>query len=219
MPESVTTGTVKVVALFAAATLLAISGILLLVVDRGHPASRAASPTPAASSTDTTQPQPTPPEPTGSAVPSTQGTAAPDEVPAPASVPPKAAQTARQFVIAWASHDASPGHDTSFSDAGRRSAAYATADLAAQLRDPGDRSTRLWQQWVADKTRDTCVIDRVATPDGAPAPTTTRAFVRVLYTCTTYSAGHQPTRSPDQLALEMHLASAGAWRVGALVNA
>ncbi|MGW1496359.1 hypothetical protein [Streptomyces sp. NPDC002402] len=215
-PKSVNTSTGKVVALFAAAALLATIGILLLVTDPDRPASRAAAPKPQPSATDTSEAQP---EPAGSPAPSTGGTAAPNEAPAPASVPPKAAETARQFAIAWASHDASPGHDTSFSDAGRRAAAYATADLAAQLREPGERSTRLWQQWVADKTRVTCAIDRVATPDGAPAPTTTRAFVRVLYTCTTHSAGHQPTSSPDQLALEMHLASAGAWRVGALVNA
>ncbi|MET7604907.1 hypothetical protein ABZS96_20750 [Streptomyces avermitilis] len=214
-PKSENTSTGKAFALFAAAALLAISGILLLVVDTGRPASRAALPTPSASSTDTSEVQP---DPASSPTPSPQDTAVPDESPA-VSVPPKAAKTARQFATAWASHDASPGQDTSFSDAGRRAAAYATADLAAQLRDPGDRSTRLWQQWVADKTRVTCAVDRVAAPDGAPVPTTSRAFVRVLYTCTAYSAGQQPTRSPDQLALEMHLAPSGAWRVGALVNA
>ncbi|MFC7992173.1 hypothetical protein ACFUV2_22965 [Streptomyces pilosus] len=205
----------KIFVLFAAAALLAITGILLLVVDPGRapsaePGTATASPGPLSSAPSTSS------EPT----PTAQDTAAEEqELSAPESVPPKAADTARRFVLAWASHDARPGHDVSFSDAGRRAATYATDELAAQLREPGDRSTRLWQQWLADETRVTCAVDRVATPDGAPAATSERAYVRVLYTCTTRAAGQPATRSHDQLALEMHHEPAGAWRVAAIVNA
>lgn len=206
----------KIFVLFAAAALLAITGILLLVVDPGRaapsaePGTATASPGPL-SSTPSTSSEPTP---------TAQDTAAEEQEPsAPESVPPKAADTARRFVLAWASHDARPGHDVSFSDAGRRAATYATDELAAQLREPGDRSTRLWQQWLADETRVTCAVDRVATPDGAPAATSERAYVRLLYTCTTRAAGQPATRSHDQLALEMHHVPAGAWRVAAIVNA
>jgi hypothetical protein len=207
-------GTWKVVVIFASAALMAVAGILLLVVDPGHTVPRAAPTTPSAAAPSMTQP-----EPSSASIPVTEDTAASDEEPAPDSIPPKAAETARRFVTAWASHDARPGHDSSFSDAGRRAAAYATAELASQLRDPGDRSMRLWQQWVTDRTRVNCAIDRIATPDGAPSATATRAFVRVLYTCATHAAGRQPTRSHEQLALEMRRIRAGAWRVGALVNA
>ncbi|MFE9137847.1 hypothetical protein [Streptomyces sp. NPDC007355] len=207
----------KIFVLFAAAALLAITGILLLVVDPGRaapsaePGTAAASPGPFSSTPSTSSAEPTS---------TPQGTAAPEqESSAPGSVPPKAADTARRFVLAWASHDARPGHDVSFSDAGVRAAAYATDEFAAQLREPGDRSTRLWQQWTADKARVTCVVDRVATPDGAPSATTTRAYVRLLYTCTTRAAGQPATRSHDQLALEMRHEPAGAWRVAAIVNA
>ncbi|MDX5563306.1 hypothetical protein PYK79_08530 [Streptomyces sp. ID05-04B] len=210
-------GAWKIFVLFAAAALLAITGILLLVVDRGRaapsaePDTAAASPGPTSSAPSTSSAGPTP---------TSQDTAAAEREPsAPGAVPPEAANTARRFVLAWASHDARPGHDVSFSDAGRRAAAYATDELAAQLREPGDRSTRLWQQWLADKTRVNCVVDRVAAPDGAPAATSERAYVRLLYTCTTRAAGQPATRSHDQLAVEMHHAPAGAWRVAAIVNA
>ncbi|MFD9052483.1 hypothetical protein [Streptomyces zaomyceticus] len=215
-PQTEKPNTWKIFLLFAAAALLAITGILLLVVDPGRAAPSAepdtatASPGPFASSPSTSS------EPT----PTAQDTAAAEQdSSAPGSVPPKAADTARGFVLAWASHDARPGHDVSFSDAGWRAAAYATDEFAAQLREPGDRSTRLWQQWSADKTRVTCVVDRVATPDGAPSATTTRAYVRLLYTCTTRAAGQPATRSHDQLALEMRHEPAGAWRVAAIMSA
>ncbi|MFC8944133.1 MULTISPECIES: hypothetical protein [Streptomyces] len=206
----------KIFVLFAAAALLAITGILLLVVDPGRaapsaePGTATASPGPL-SSTPSTSSEPTP---------TAQDTAAEEQEPsAPETVPPKAADTARRFVLAWASHDARPGHDVSFNDAGRRAATYATDELAAQLREPGDRSTWLWQQWLADESRVTCAVDRVATPDGAPAATSERAYVRLLYTCTTRGAGQPATRSHDQLALEMRHEPAGAWRVAAIVNA
>ncbi|GKQ34630.1 hypothetical protein [Streptomyces sp. A012304] len=207
----------KIFVLFAAAALLATTGILLLVVDPGRstpttkPDTATAPPGSPSSTPSTSSSEPTP---------TSQDAAATEQEPsASGSVPPKAADTARRFVLAWASHDARPGHDVSFSDAGRRAATYATEELAAQLREPGDRSTRLWQQWLADKTRVTCVVDRVATPDGAPAATSERAYVRLLYTCTTRAAGQPTTRSHDQLAVEMHHAPAGAWRVAAIVNA
>ncbi|MFJ8752296.1 hypothetical protein ACIREO_23615 [Streptomyces sp. NPDC102441] len=207
----------KVLALFAAAALLATTGILLLVVDPGRTVAHTDLPKPSAPAPEPSTPEA---EPSSTSTPSAQETTESDEEPsAPQSVPPKAAETARRFVTAWASHDARVGHDSSFSDAGRRAAAYATDGLAAQLRDPGDRSVRLWQQWATDNTRVTCVIDRVATPDGAPAATAVRAYVRVLYTCATHAAGQQPTRSHEQIALELRQAPAGAWRVGALVNA
>ncbi|MFC8442610.1 hypothetical protein ACFUJT_31170 [Streptomyces griseoincarnatus] len=214
-PQSEKSSPSKIFVLFAAAALLAITGILLLVVDPGRapsaePGTTTASPGPL-SSTPSTSSEPTP---------TAQDTAAEEQEPsAPESVPPKAADTARRFVLTWASHDARPGHDVSFSDAGRRAATYATDELAAQLREPGNRSTRLWQQWLADRTRVTCAVDRVATPDGAPVATSERAYVRLLYTCTTRAAGQPATRSHDQLALEMHHMPAGAWRVAAIVNA
>ncbi|ATM24751.1 hypothetical protein SMD44_p10252 (plasmid) [Streptomyces alboflavus] len=150
-------------------------------------------------------------------LPAQSPAAAETEPATPDPVPPKAAETARRFVTAWGSHDAR--RDTSFSAAGRRAAVYATDELARQLRDPGQRSARLWQQWVTAQTRVTCAVDHVARPDGAPAPTATRAYARVLFTCTSRATGQRPTRSPDQLALEMHRLPAGTWRVGALINA
>ncbi|MCX4682311.1 hypothetical protein OG413_44830 [Streptomyces sp. NBC_01433] len=207
----------KVPVLFAAAALLAVTGVLLLAVDPGRTAPRADRPAPSAPPAEPSTPEA---EPTRPSAPAAQDTTAPDEeLSASQAVPPKAAETARSFVTAWASHDARPGRDASFSDAGRRAAAYATDGFADRLRDPGDRSIRLWQQWVTDKTHVTCAIDRVATPDGAPAATAARAYVRVLYTCTTHSAGQQPARSHEQIALELHHVPTGAWRVGALVNA
>lgn len=208
----------KIFLLFAAAVLLAITGIMLLVGSPSRAASSAepdpatASPEPLTSTPSTSSAEPTLPS---------QDTAAEDqELVTPGSVPPKAGATARRFVLAWASHDARPGHDVAFSDAGRRAATYATAELAAQLRELGDRSTWLWQQWLADKTRVACAVDRVALPDGAPPATATRAYVRLLYSCTTRAAGQPAIRSHDQqLAVEMHHEPAGVWRVAALVNA
>ncbi|MEU2354530.1 hypothetical protein ABZ599_16435 [Streptomyces misionensis] len=206
----------KVFALFAAAVLLAVAGILLLITFPGRQGSAEPPIATATSQGPSTTPR-TAPAASKSAL---RHTAPLDQAPSASGfVPPEAADTARRFVVAWASHDASPGHDTSFSDAGRRAAVYATDELATQLRDPGSRSARLWQQWVADKTRMSCTVDRVAIPDGAPAATVTRVYVRVLYTCTNRSAGRPVTRSHEQLALEMHRDPSGAWRVGAIVNA
>ncbi|MGW1616404.1 hypothetical protein ACWCQZ_44555 [Streptomyces sp. NPDC002285] len=207
----------KILTLFAAAALLAITGILLLITDLGR-AAPSADPTTATAPSH--EPAAAPSTPPAASTPAARYTAAPDREPsASESVPPRAADTARRFVLAWASHDARPGHDASFSDSGQRAAVYATDELAAQLREPGSRSARLWQQWAADRTRMSCSVERVAVPDGAPAATGTRAYVRVLYTCTSRSAGRQDTRSHEQLALEMHHEPAGAWRVGAIVNA
>ncbi|MFM9462853.1 hypothetical protein ACKI1K_08355 [Streptomyces scabiei] len=217
-PRSETPSTWTVLALFAAAALLAITGFLLLL-GSGPTIPDAIPSTSSKPSNLSAAPSAAQPQPTGSAVRPEQETTAADEAPARPSIPVNAAEIARRFVLAWAAHDARPGHDTSFSDASRRAAAYATDELAAQLRGASERSAYLWQQWVSDETRVACSIDRVTTPDGAPAPTETQAYARVLYTCTTHTADRRSTRSPDQLALEMNRTVTGAWQVSAIVNA
>ena len=123
---------------------------------------------------------------------------------------------ARGFVLAWASHDARPGKDASYTDAAERATAYTDRALAAQLSLSTPGAARQWQQWTAARARVTADITRIAVPDGAPAPTADTAWVRVRYRLTVTPAIARATSSDEQVALKLKRSTAGAWLVTAL---
>ncbi|MFC5148995.1 hypothetical protein [Streptomyces aureoversilis] len=138
----------------------------------------------------------------------------------PQGLPQPIAEAAKRFVTAWASHDARPGKDRDYSDAADRAAAEATADFAARLRaKTGSAGAHQWQQWQTNRTRVTTDFTRTTVPDGAPAPTTDTAYVRVLYTRTTAPEHAEPVASPQQVALRLERGTDGRWRAAGMPNA
>ncbi|MFZ3491638.1 hypothetical protein ACODT5_00095 [Streptomyces sp. 5.8] len=138
-----------------------------------------------------------------------------DEPPTPV-VPEELSVLARNFVEAWASHDARHGKDSSYGEAGRRAAALASPALANQLTASQSRSARQWKTWTDAQAQVTATVNDVVIPDGAPAPTAEHAYLRALYTVTTTTAGAPPTANEEHLALEMRRNPSGAWCVASL---
>ncbi|TGA97456.1 hypothetical protein E2651_31430 [Streptomyces sp. MZ04] len=118
-------------------------------------------------------------------------------------------------MIAWASHDARPGKDTSYDDASRRAADHAAGDLAKDLRTraSGSAGARQWLDWKDDRVQVTATVLQVSLPDGAPAPTGDSGFARVLYKVTQKPATGPSTESEEQVALKLRLGGDGNWRV------
>ncbi|MFE4516719.1 hypothetical protein ACFRMQ_21285 [Kitasatospora sp. NPDC056783] len=217
--------TVATTALFFGAALLVVIGALLL-----FPAPKPG-----------VEPKPTPaPLTTGdphTPVPTTGGTggstvAAPNPPAAPAtsaaaqettehllSVPAPVEQVARQFVTAWASHDARPGRDTSYEDAGRRAAAFASPTLGDDLAAARPATGGLWEQLRGQQAQVVAEVVEVRLPDGAPAPTDEVTVLRVIYRVTRTAVGAAPSVSVEQAALEVKAGIDGTWRVTALPNA
>ncbi|MER5549947.1 hypothetical protein ABT072_48070 [Streptomyces sp. NPDC002589] len=203
------------IALFVAAAVLAAVGVTLLLGLHGaeHPAASHSTPPTAAPSATATGSR------SGSAPPArTPPVDEPSKSPAiaePSPLPTPIQEAARAFTTAWASHDARPGRDTSFDDASRRAAAYAAGDLAEDLRThtSGSAGARQWLNWKADRVRVTAAVQRVSLPDGAPAPTPSTAFARVLYRVTATPENGQAVSSDQQVALKLRLGDNGTWRV------
>ncbi|WP_394426822.1 hypothetical protein [Streptomyces sp. SGAir0957] len=206
------------IALFAASAVLAVVGATLLLGTGGgeRPATSAPAPTAAASSHGTPDrgaPDRRAPAPTPSAASSSS---APSVTPAePRPVPQPMQDAARAFVVAWASHDARPGKDTSYDDASRRAADHAAGDLAQDLRTrtSGSAGAQQWQSWKSGRVQVTASVQRVSLPDGAPAPTQDSGFARVLYTVTQKAAAGAPTTSEQHVALKLRRGTDGTWRV------
>ncbi|WP_424892384.1 hypothetical protein [Streptomyces sp. XH2] len=208
------------IALFAAAALFAGLGIALLITPEptGKPTPR---PAPAAS-TSSAHPSASQAAPPIAPVPAISENQGPVSQPAatPQGLPAPLAEAAKRFVTAWASHDARPGKDHDYSDAADRAAAEATADFAARLRaKTGSAGAHQWQQWQATRTRVTAEITRTTVPDGAPAPTSDLAYVRVFYTLTTAPEHAEPISRPQQVALRLERGTDGRWRAAGMPNA
>ncbi|MFI5986791.1 hypothetical protein ACIBEA_38760 [Streptomyces sp. NPDC051555] len=200
-------------AIAATAVLLAGLGVGLLVwPSGGNPATtnpQAPKPTTGPVTVPATTPSPPPP-----VTPSPSDTAARDEP--VAAVPAELSTLARVFVEAWSSHDARQGKDASYADAGRRAAAFASPALAGQLSASTSGTARQWKRWSDTQAQVTAAVTDVLIPDGAPAPTPDLAYLRVHYTVTVTSAGTQPTRDEEHVALEARRDPSGKWCVVAL---
>ncbi|MGA5819991.1 hypothetical protein ACPC54_19265 [Kitasatospora sp. NPDC094028] len=131
-------------------------------------------------------------------------------------LPADAAKAASQFVTAWASHDARPGHDSAFTDAGKRAAEFASADLGASLSMARPSSATQWQRWSSDQAVVVATVTKVSVPDGAPAPSATSALARVLYKATVTPAQGKASSEDDQVAVQLERGTDGRWRVIAL---
>ncbi|WP_225887617.1 hypothetical protein [Streptomyces canus] len=203
------------IALFVAAAVLAVLGVALLVTpaDTSPSDGAIAAPSTTNRAIPATEEEPASPQPSATAPSSTSPTPSTTST---AALPPEAADVAREFTIAWASHDAR--RDTSFSDAGGRAAAYASGDLATDLRETNTRSAHQWQEWKATGTRVTAKVTGVELPDGAPAPSNHLAYARVFYDLVVAPEKKAAQHSREQLALELRQDSSG-WRVTALPNA
>ncbi|KOU73188.1 hypothetical protein ADK61_24175 [Streptomyces sp. XY66] len=127
---------------------------------------------------------------------------------------------ARAFAMAWASHDARPGRDSSFDDASRRAAAYAAGDLAEDLRThtSGSAGTQQWLSWKDRQVQVTVTVLRVSLPDGAPAPSEDSSFARVIYKLKESPDKGPATESEEHVALKLRRGADGSWRVVGLPN-
>lgn len=210
-------------ALLAASALLAGLGIMLLTHE--PPSAPRPASEPAAAPTHSRIGQPSSASTLPATAPTTHGSTSPsstaveDAQPSAIPMPEDVAGAARQFVLAWAGHDARPGKDGSYNDAAHRARAYAGKDLAVQLTTDSASSTRRWQQWTQANTVVTAEITQIAVPDGAPEPTADTAWARVRYRLIVAPAAGQPSSTDEQVALKLQRDQAGAWLVTALPEA
>ncbi len=160
-----------------------------------------------------TSPPATPP-PTGS--PGAGSNPASSPPPAP-PVPAAPARTAAGYVTALNTHDARPGHDQGLHDANTRTRRYVTDGVYAQIENPQTRtSTAFWQQLVAAGAVTSVHVDKIAVPEGAPAPTTQHVEVRITYTVTTTGARLHHAQTLAQ-AMQVSATPAG-WRIDQLLT-
>ncbi|MEV7004017.1 hypothetical protein AB0N62_41215 [Streptomyces sp. NPDC093982] len=139
----------------------------------------------------------------------------------PSSLPTSVQEAARAFTTAWASHDARPGRDTSFGDASRRAATYASGVLAEDLRThtSGSAGGQQWLSWRDRQVYVTVTVVRVSLPNGAPAPSEESSYARVIYMVTeTPAKGAVATESEQHVALKLRRGADGSWRVVELPN-
>ncbi|MGW2689264.1 hypothetical protein ACWC6I_39650 [Streptomyces sp. NPDC001414] len=209
------------IALFAASALLtAVGATLLSGTSSGKASSATGTPVPAVVSPS--------PSTAGAASPAprtpTPGTAPTSSAPVTAAAPLPVTESmqdaARAFVVAWASHDARPGGDSSYDDASQRAAAYAAGDLATDLRTrhSGSAGVRQWLEWEDRRVRVTASVLRVSLPDGAPAPTEDSGYVQVFYAVTQKPAAGPPATSQEHVVLKLVRDGDGSWLVCALPN-
>ncbi len=159
-----------------------------------------------------TSPQATPP-PVGS--PGAGSNPASPTPPTP-PVPAGPARTAAGYVTALNTHDARPGHDQGLHDANTRTRRYVTDALYAQIENPQTRtSPALWRQLVAAGAVTSVHVDKIAVPEGAPAPTTQHVEVRITYTVTTTGARLHHAQTLAQ-AMQVSATPAG-WRIDQLL--
>ncbi|MFF4534035.1 hypothetical protein ACFY1P_32800 [Streptomyces sp. NPDC001407] len=208
------------IALYIASAVLAVVGVALLLggTGGGHRSATGAVSGTAGPSSEGGR-GPAAPKTTASAPvagPSVSSApAAPKPLPAPMQ------EAARAFTVAWASHDARPGHDSSYDEASRRAAAYAADQLADDLRTrtSGTSGRQQWLRWKKGQVQVTASVQRVALPDGAPAPTGDSGFARVHYQVTEQPATGPSVTSEQHVALKLRRGSDGTWRVVGLPNA
>ena len=211
------------IALFTAAAALGVLGVALLFTGSGgseqadppavpHSSShQAGSRRPVSSASSTPR--------TTASRPATDSSQTP-LAEAPVSLPAPIQKVARAFTVAWASHDARPGRDTSYDDASSRAAANAAGDLAADLRArrSGTAAVQQWREWTERRVQVTCSVVQVSLPNGAPAPTRDGGFARVIYRVTEKPAAGPSTESVANVALKLRR-EGGTWRVVGLPDA
>jgi hypothetical protein len=123
------------------------------------------------------------------------------------------------YVVAAGTHDARAGHDTSFLDSYRRTRPYVTDGLFTEVTAASRRGDYEWAQWLAGKSTVAVRVLRTGVPDGAPAPTATTAYIRVVFTQTvrpTAGAGG-PTVTTNALNLLVSRSTDGRWLVAKLL--
>ncbi|MFD6417016.1 hypothetical protein [Streptomyces sp. NPDC060194] len=121
-------------------------------------------------------------------------------------------RTARLFTKAYAEHDARDGADGSYADAGVRASRFAHGELAGLLAHRRSSQDAVWSALRAQQACQTAEITSTVVPDGAPAPTSSAALIRVGYTLTTTPKSGPVRHSNEQLALRLERTSEG-WRV------
>nr|BEK71286.1 hypothetical protein KPHV_85130 [Kitasatospora purpeofusca] len=207
-------------ALFATAVALAVTGALLLGLAPGR-GSTPQRPATATTGAETALPRPSAVHTTpGSPLTGPSASSSPTgESEQDTTVPAPVEQAARLFVTAWASHDARPGRDTSFEDAGRRASAFASPELGADLSTTRPATARRWEELRGQQAQIVAEVAEVKLPDGAPAPTDAIAFVRVTYQVTVTTPGAPASVTLEHVALEVRAGTDDSWRVTALPNA
>jgi hypothetical protein len=109
-----------------------------------------------------------------------------------------------------------PGHDHALHDANARTRPYVTDRVYAQIVDPQTRtSAARWQQLRAAGAVTSVNVEKVAVPEGAPAPSGQQAEVRITYTVTTTGQDLHNTQTLSQ-GMQVSATPAG-WRVDQLL--
>jgi hypothetical protein len=166
---------------------------------------------------------PAPPRPTGprpTVLPGTTGPATPVPPPVPVfRLTQDQSAPAVGYVTAAGTHDARPGADKSFLDSYRRTKPYVTDGLFKEVTADSRRGDYEWAQWLAGKATVEVAVLRTGVPDGAPAPTATTAYIRVVFTQTVRpTAGAAgPTVTTNAINVLVGKAADGRWLVSKLL--
>lgn len=146
----------------------------------------------------------------------------PSDTPRPDPVLPEAAASvAVGYTQTVNSHDARSGKDHEFLDSYRRATPFVTSELYDKITADRRSGDVQWTQWTAQQAIVTVHIDRVAVPDGAPLPTSTKAYVRVRFTqiVTPHTGGAKPSSNPGEVTLVAEHQQNGRWLVSELLVA
>lgn len=165
-----------------------------------------------------TTPRPTGPRPT--VLPGTTGPAIPVPPPVPVfRLTQDQAAPAVGYVTASGTHDARPGADTSFLDSYQRTKPYVTGGLFREVTADSRRGDYEWAQWLAGKATVGVRVLRTGVPDGAPAPTATTAYIRVVFTQTVRPTAGAAGRTVTTNAINVLVGKAvdGRWLVSKLL--
>lgn len=134
-------------------------------------------------------------------------------------LPDGAGQVAREYVTTTGSHDARDGGDTDYADSYQRAESLVTPEVFADFERADQAGDQQWTEWRADQATVEVRVDRVAVPDGAPAPTDDTAYARVRFTqVVTPSTGDgTATEIPGEITMIVTRQADGRWLVSDLL--
>jgi hypothetical protein len=162
-----------------------------------------------------------PAHPSATGLPGTTGAAPGPTVSArPAvAIPAAAVRVATGYVQTANAHDARPGRDSGFLDSYLRARPYLTPQLFTLVSTPSQRGDYQWAQWQQAQATVSVQVQRVAVPDGAPLPTASTAYVRVVFrqVVTAHAAGASGGTVTGEVTLVASRSGTGGWLVSQLL--
>jgi hypothetical protein len=165
----------------------------------------------------TTAPRPTGPVPT--VLPGTTGPATPVEPVPVYRLTSDQQAAAAGYVTAANTHDARPGGDKAFTDSYARTRPFVSDAVYRAVTAGSRRGDYEWTRWLAGKALVRVAIVSAGVPDGAPRPTATTAYTRVVFrqTVTPTAGAAGPTVTDGALNLLVSRTADGRWLVSRLL--